>query len=219
MKKRNSFRGTLLLIIALTLLIVACTSAGYQTCLESGEPFPSPAAGDDYVDFTIENNTCMSICEVLVSADNCEYMGGLDWVEDHPLRSGESVTQSIPQGKYAVWVELCTDEFRADERIKVFSNETHVVKDSGKGSTPPCGTSLTVINQTSVPICKLWLSNSGSIYDSRNWIGSEQIQPGEELFLTLRPDTYDIKAEDCEGNSLRFDGDTPISGHQDWVVK
>jgi hypothetical protein len=218
MKKRNSFRGTLLLIIALTFLITACGPAGYQTCLESGEPFPEEAAGDDYVDFTVENNTCMSICEILVSPDNCEYMGGPDWVEDHPLRSGESVTQAIPQGKYAVWVELCTDEFRADERIKVFSNETHVVNDSGKGSTPPCGTSLNVINNADVPICKLWISNSGSIYDSRNWIGSEQIQPGEELYLTLRPDTYDIQALDCAGSSLRFEGEVFLSGYQDWRV-
>jgi hypothetical protein len=218
MKKQNSFRRTLLLIITLTLLITSCTPAGYQTCLESGEPFPAPAEGEDYVAFTIENNTCMSICEILVSPDHCEYMGGPDWVEGHPLRSGESVTQSIPQGKYAVWVELCTDEFRADERIKVFSAETHVINDSGKGSTPPCGTSMTVINQTSLPICKLWISNSGSIYDSRNWLGEEQILPGEELYLTLRPDTYDIKAEDCEGNILRFEGDTKISGQIDWLV-
>ena len=219
MKKQKAIRGTFLLVITLTLLITACTPAGYQTCLESGTPFPEPAEGEEYVDFTIENNTCMSICEVLVSPDNCEYMGGPDWVEGYPLRSGESVTQSIPQGKYAVWVELCTEEFRADEHIKVFSNETHVVNDSGKGSTPPCSTSLTVINQTDVPICKLLISISGSIYDSRNWLGVEQITSGEELVLTLRPDTYDIQALDCTGSSMRFDGDTQISGHQDWLVE
>jgi hypothetical protein len=219
MNKQKAIRRTFLLIITLTFLIEACTPAGYQTCLESGVPFPEAAKGEDYSDFTIENNTCMSICVVLVSPDNCEYMGGPDWVEGKPLRSGESVTKSIPQGKYAVWVELCTDEFRADEHIKVFDNTIHAVNDSGKGSTPPCGTSLTVINHASVPICNLWISNSGNIYDSRNWIGSEQILPGEELFLTLKPDTYDIKAEDCEGSNLRFEGDAPISGHQDWVVE
>ena len=161
----------------------------------------------------------MSICEVLVSPDNCEYMGGQDWVENHPLRSGESVTQSIPQGKYAVWVELCTDEFRADEHIKVFTDKTHTVDDSGKGNMPPCGTSLNIINKTNVPICKLWISNSGNIYDSRNWIGTEQIKPGEKLTLTLRSDTYDIKAEDCEGSNLRFEGEVYLSGHQEWVVE
>ena len=219
MKKQKSPRRTLLLIITLTVLLTACAPAGYQTCLDSNVPFPEPAEGEDYVDFTIENNTCMSICEVLVSPDNCEYMGGPDWVEGHPLRSGESVTQSIPQGKYAVWVELCTDEYRADEHIKVFSNETHVIVDPAKGGKPPCGSSLTVINQTMVPICSLWISNSGSIYDSRNWLGEEQILPGEELVLDLRPDTYDIKAEDCEGNIMRFDGDAPINKNQDWLVK
>ncbi|MBI9051642.1 MAG: hypothetical protein JEZ00_19620 [Anaerolineaceae bacterium] len=218
MKKKKSYRKTFLLIIALTFLLAACTPAGYQTCLESGEAFPEAAEGEDYVDFTVENNTCMSICEILVSPDNCEYMGGVDWVEDHPLRSEASVTQQIPQGKYAVWVELCTDEFRADERIKVFSDATHVVVDPARGGKPPCGTSLIVINNATVPICKLWISNSGSIYDSRNWIGSEQIQPDETLELMLRPDTYDIRADDCDGNSLRFDGDMPISGHLDWMV-
>ena len=206
-------------MIVLVILLAACHPAGFQICLEAGEAFPEPAEGEEVVSFTIENNTCMSICEVLVSPDNCEYMGGQDWVEDHPLRSGESVTQSIPQGKYAVWVELCTDEFRADEHIKVFNDKTHTVDDSGKGSTPPCATSLNIINNASVPICSLWISNSGNLYDSRNWIGTEQIQPGEELFLTLRPDTYDIKAEDCEGSNLRFEGEVYLSGHQNWVVE
>ena len=56
-------------------------------------------------------------------------------------------------------------------------------------------------------------------FSSRNWIGKDQIQPGEDLFMTLKPDTYDIKAEDCEGSNMRFEGNVKLSGHQDWVVE
>ena len=128
--------------------------------------------------------------------------------------------QSIPPGKYAVWVELCSGEYRADEHINVRADSEYAINDDpAKGGAPPCDTSLAVINHAAVPICKLWISNSGNIYDSNNWLGSGQIQPGDSLNLTLRPDTYEIKAEDCDGNNLRFDGDMPISGHQEWSVE
>ena len=218
MKNQDSHPIVFLYLAVLIALLSGCSSDASQPCPEPGEKFADPAPGEEYIALTIENNTCMSICEVLVSPDNCEYMGGVDWVEDHPLRSEDSITQSIPPGKYAVWVELCTDEFRADEHIKAGADTTHIINDPAKGGKPPCGTSLVIINNSAVPICKLWISNSGSIYDSRNWIGIEQIQPDDTLELTLRPDTYDIKAEDCDGNILRVEGDVPISGHQEWII-
>ena len=210
---------TLLGLAIIASLLGACTVGTRLPCPETGEEIPTPGPGEEYVTLKIQNDFCMSVCQVLVSPDHCEYMGGVDWVEDHPLRSGESISQEVPPGRYAVWLELCTEEFRADENINVRSDYTHaLVDDPGRGGKPPCGTSLTIINNSDVPICRLWISNTDSAYTSWNWVGVEHIQPGELLILSVRPEPYIIRAEDCDGNRLRTEVDADISGHQDWTV-
>lgn len=161
----------------------------------------------------------MSICELLVSPNHCEYMGGTNWVKDQPLRSGESVSREIPPGKYAIWVELCTEEYRADEGLRVAKDTVYSIRDDpGKPSLPDCGTSLTIINEGDVPICKMWISNHESAYVGRNWLGSKPIQPGESLTLALRPDRYTLRAEDCSGDWLRSEVDLQISADKLWTV-
>ncbi len=178
--------------------------------------YPSP--GEERVAFTLQNNTCMSICVLLISPDHCEYMGGVNYLEGHPLRSEESVTVDIPPGKYAAWVELCTEEFRADEHLKIYSDSVHRITDPAIGSAPPCETSLTIVNNAAVPICNMRIGVSESVYTGWNWIGNEHIQSGESLVLTLRPDKYFVRAEACDGSWLRSEVDVQVSGNQIWTV-
>ena len=219
MEKHKSRLSVTLCLVVLACLIGACGTGSRPACPESGEEIPTPEPGEEYVTLTIQNNSCMSICQVFVSPNHCEYMGGVNWVEGHPLRIRETVSQDVPPGKYAVWFEMCSEEFRADENIDVRSDTTHLIEDDlGKGGKPPCGTSLTIINNTEVPICRLWISNTESAYTSWNWVGVEHIQPGETLSFSVRSDTYIIRAEDCDGNWLRSEVDAEINGHQDWTV-
>ena len=219
MKKIFSLVYILLILLVLAGLISSCSPGDRLLCPEAGEEIPAPGPGEEYVSFTIQNDICMSVCQLLVSPNRCEYMGGVDWVEDHPLRFGELITREVPPGKYAVWVELCSEEYRADENINVHSDYTHTIIDEfGRGGKPPCGTSLTIINNADDPICRLWMSNTESAYTSWNWVGAEHIQPGESLTLSVRPDTYIIRAEDCDGNRMRTEVDAEVSGHQEWTV-
>jgi hypothetical protein len=219
MVKSNIQIIALIGLVLIASMIGACSSVSTLPCPESGEEIPTPRSGEEYVTLTIHNNMCMSVCQLLVSPNHCEYMGGKDWVKDHPLRDGESISKKVPPGKYTVWFELCSEEFRADDNIKIRTDFTHeIVDDLGKGGKPPCGTSLTIINNTDVPICRLWMSNTDSAYTSWNWVGAEHIQPGESLTLSVRPDTYIIRAEDCEDGRLRTEVDVKISGHMDWTV-
>lgn len=212
----------LCIILSLAVLASVLTGCGLGSrlpCPGSGELMVTPTPGEGDVALTLQNDTCMSICVLLVSPNHCEYMGGVNWVKEHPLRSEESIIINIPPGRYAVWFEMCTEEYRADENINVRSDYTHsIIDDPRKGGKPPCGTSLTIINNSTEPICNLWISNSESAYTSWNWVGAEHIQPGESLKLTLRSDTYDIEAETCDFTRLRFEGDVQISGHHDWAV-
>ena len=219
MKEQISQLLTLLGSAVFVSLFVGCSPSTRLPCPEPGEEFTDQSTGQEHVALTLQNNTCMSICLLLVSPDHCEHMGGVNWVEDHPLRSEESVTQEIPPGKYAVWLEFCTEGFRADESLNVRSDYTHIIIDDPTlGGKPPCETSLTIVNNSTVPICKMWISRTESAYQSWNWIGAEHIQPGESLILTLRSDTYQIRAEACDGTWLRAESDVLLSGHHDWMV-
>jgi len=206
-------------LVALSGLLYGCSQSAKLPCPEANEAIAYPEPKEGLVALTLENNICMSICQILVSPNHCEYMGGENWVEDQPLRSSESITRYVEPGEYAVWLEICTERFRADEGISVNSDTVHtIIDDPTFGSKLPCETSIIVVNQSDVDICRLWISNSESAYASWNWLGAEPIQPGKTLELTLRPDTYKIRAEDCEGNILKVDIDIPISGSQTWSV-
>jgi len=218
MKDHNRPLYPLLGLAVLAILLGGCSPGARLPCPEPDEVMADPSPGEERVAFTLQNNTCMSICVLLVSPDHCEYMGGVNWVKDHPLRSEESVTLDIPPGKYATWIEYCTEEFRADEHLDVHSDYMHPFINPTFGNTPPCGTSLTILNNSAVPICNMRIGVSESVYTGWNWIGAEYIQPGESLVLTLRPDTYFIRAEACDGTWLRSEVDVPVSGHQTWSV-
>ena len=218
MKKQHSQLYILPILAVLAALLGACNPGSRLPCPGPEELFVTPTPGEEDVAFTLENDTCMSICVLLVSPDHCEYMGGVNWVKDHPLRSGESVTMYVPPGKYAAWVEVCTEELRADEHLKVDSDTVYTFIDPKYENKPPCGASLTVVNNADVPICNLWIGVTESVYTGWNWVGSEHIQPGESLVLKLRPETYFIRAEDCASNWLRSEVDVTISGHQTWTV-
>ena len=160
----------------------------------------------------------MSICVLLFSPDRCESMGGVNWLEGQPLHSEESTTIQLPPGKYAAWIELCTEEYRADEGLRVYSDYVHSVVDPASGSHPPCGTSLNIVNNSDALICELRMGVTESVYTGWNWLGTESIQPGETRALGLRPDTYFIRAEGCDDAWLRSEVDVQLSGHQTWTV-
>ena len=94
----------------------------------------------------------------------------------------------------------------------------HVITDPARGSKPPCSASLTIVNNSDKAICNMRIGITESIYTGWNWVGAEHIQPGESLFLTLRPDTYFIRAETCDGGWLRSDVDVQVSGDLIWTV-
>jgi hypothetical protein len=64
----------------------------------------------------------------------------------------------------------------------------------------------------------VYLGVTESVFTGWNWIGDEPIPVGESFTLTLKPRTYFVRAEACDGTWLRDELDVPLSGHQTWTV-
>jgi hypothetical protein len=61
----------------------------------------------------------------------------------------------------------------------------------------------------------------GDQYSERygdNWLGDEQIAPGESRLFAVEPGTYKMNAQACDHTFLREEYDVQISGHQTWTV-
>jgi hypothetical protein len=214
-------------LLRLQLLLGLAFLAGLLGGCSPGDRLPCPGPTEEMVlgpeegrvAITLQNDTCMSVCVLSVAPDHCDDMTyAADWLRDHPLHSGESTTLYLPPGKYAAWMEYCTEEYFVMEHLKVEADDTWTLSGEDPANTPPCGASLTVVNNSDVPICSVRMGITESVYTGWNWIGAEHIPVGESQTFMLKPDTYFVRAEACDGTWLRDEVDVPLSGHQTWTV-
>jgi hypothetical protein len=92
------------------LLMAACGGSASSRDL----PCPIPAElmqapPTDAVTFTLDNRACTTICSLNLSPHRCDDWGG-DWLGDHNVPSGESVSLRVPPGSFDLWIEDCTME-------------------------------------------------------------------------------------------------------------
>jgi len=84
--------------------------------------------------------------------------------------------------------------------------------------TVPPAASVTVINQTGSTICYLYVSPSTSDEWGADQLGTNNvIGAGQSFTLTVQPGTYDLRAEDCEGNALAEQYNVAL-GQFTWTV-
>jgi hypothetical protein len=204
-------------LLGLTLLVGSLDGCGSGSKLPCPIPTGMNAPGDGRVVLTLQNDTCMSICSFNLSPTACDDWGG-EWLENRPVHSGESASFYVLPGRYDAMVEYCTQASYVVEKLGLTADNTLTVSGSSADNTPPCSTSLIVVNQSAVPICHMWIASAASQQFGRNWLRGEQLQPGDSRTFFVQPDTYDIKAEDCDFNLLRVELAVPVSGRQTWTV-
>jgi hypothetical protein len=78
---------------------------------------------------------------------------------------------------------------------------------------------LTVINQSSVEICYVYISSSESDSWGEDWLGDDSIRPGKRRQFRLPEGEYDVKAEDCDGNMLEEHRGVDLSGNVAWTIE
>ena len=74
-------------------------------------------------------------------------------------------------------------------------------------------------NESRTAICYLFISPSILGAWGTDRLGDEVIRPGEEYQFTLTPDTYDLRALDCERNVLVEEYGVVIVDNVIWTVR
>ncbi|MGB2964871.1 MAG: hypothetical protein WBB69_12885 [Anaerolineales bacterium] len=222
-KRLNLHRAVTILLILLStsLIISAC---GNLKLPGSNPNLPCPIPKEwmenppgETVELTLKNDACTAICAVDISPKACDDWG-FDWLGYHNIYSGmESILEIVP-GRYDIRVETCTQEAFIWEKIDLWDDYYGTMSDPELEDPSLCPVSLTVINNSSQPICHMWIAPPNSESFGLNWLGENQINSGDSFRFVIPNDIYDLKAEDCNFKILQVELDVEISTHQTWIV-
>jgi len=202
--------------LVLILLALAGCSTPSLACPIPAEMMSSPP--EDVVRVTFQNNSCTTVCALYISPGNCDNWG-FDWLEDANLPSGAERTLALHPGRYDILVEDCTQAEYQGLRYTFDADETVPFSGEGLGDVGACTTSLTVVNETEMPVCYLWMGAPTSESFGRNWLGEEEIASGGSFTVTVPPGIYDLKAEGCEFELLGLWLDAGIEGERIWTLE
>ncbi len=159
------------------------------------------------------NESSYEVCYVYISPVDRE-----DWGEDWlglgtTIPAGASHTFPVPSGTY---------DLRADDCDGNPMNVQNGVTLGAEGLTWTLSdvtqASLTVVNQLDIPICYIYISPAGSAEWGGDWLGENAIAPGSEYTFTFPEGTYDLRAEDCDGNRLTEEYGATLSGDMTWTI-
>jgi hypothetical protein len=203
------------LLICFVFLLTACQKAS------GGIPCPfgpdNLASSPDDVTFMIDNQACTTICQVFLGAPSCDDWG-ITLLGEEVIPHGTSYSFPIPPGTYDLLVVECSEDSYQITGLDLSKSQSWIYGIEGLEAGEACPASLTVVNQTSTPVCNMWIAGPQSESFGYNWLGSDVIPAGSSMTFALLPGTYDVKAEDCDFGQMRLDLGMAITDHQTWVV-
>ncbi len=225
---RKSWIWVLLSLILLFSLACNFISGGAET--ETPPPPPPPPAngggstggggstsggggstGGGGFAITIVNKAPMPICYVYISPSASDSWMD-DWLgEDETIATGDSRTFDVPRDTFDVLVRDCDGvvmatfwEIDGATTLTVGKPGTHV---------------LTVENDSSTEICFIYIDPSTSDTWSDDWLGpKETIVSGAARYFFVEPGTYDLLAQDCDGNELASEYGVEIDDDITWTL-
>ena len=159
------------------------------------------------------NDSSYEVCYVYISPVDQEEWG-TDWLGlGTTIPAGASHTFPVPSGTYDLRADDCDGNPLDIQTGITLGAEglTWTLSDV----TPA---SLTVVNQLDIPICYIYISPAGSAEWGGDWLGENAIAPGGEYTFTFPEGTYDLRAEDCDGNLLTEEYGVPLSGEMTWTI-
>lgn len=202
-------------LLTLTMLAVLLAACGDDLPC----PIPpgwSPGPGEESLQFTFENQSCISICGLWISPTSCDDWG-LDVLPGN-LHPGQSISLALPPGRYDIDIQDCTGAEFISDNHRLTEDDTFVVTSDEADSAAECGTSITVVNNSDRPICHMWIADENSQSFGYNWLADEQIPAGASRTFIVPAGQYDLKAEDCDFGYMLTEMEVDIEDDFTWTV-
>jgi hypothetical protein len=90
---------------------------------------------------------------------------------------------------------------------------------SGTGPSGPGSATLTLVNQSSTDICYVYISPVTDAYWNDSWLDSgETISAGRSRVFDVPPDSYDLRADDCNQIEIDIVWGMAITGGETWAI-
>ena len=210
---KRSLLLSLAVLILLTSLACSALSGGSEG---NGNPdvkvTSPPVSSSGAIDVTVVNRSPDEICYVLISSSDDDSWGD-DWLGDNDtIMPGDTQVFSMDSGTYDVRVESC-DEAAMATAWEISRDTTVTAGASG------ADVRLMVSNESSTEVCYVYISPTTGDDWGDDWMGErENLQPGKLRLFYVEPDTYDLQAEDCDGEVLTEEYEVDLTEDLTWTL-
>lgn len=174
-----------------------------------------PKGGD--ASLTAVNDLETTACYIFISpSDSTEW--GDDWLGTGFVLDPEyQIEFSLPEGQYDFQALDCDFETLSELYGTELTSNGFVWSFSGKEVSSTA--TLEIINDGDAPICYLQISLTTATEWGPDWLGEEEvISAGTSRSFELTPDTYDIRALDCDQETIKEEYGIEMTGSVTWSV-
>ncbi|MBN1121251.1 MAG: hypothetical protein JXJ17_09235 [Anaerolineae bacterium] len=189
-----------------------------------GEGATVPSAGDDSkvstVNLTMVNDLGTEVCYVVISPNTSDEWGD-DWLggSETVVPGGRRVFELAP-GVWDMAAVDCDLNYLAEEYgVYINSDTTWALSTSATAGSASTGNStLTVLNNSSIDVCYVYLSPSTADSWGADWLGDDIIPAGTSYTFYVDAGTWDMRTFDCSMNVLAERYGESISGDFEWEL-
>ena len=203
--KRNVMVG---LIVGVLLLSLAC--GGGSSTPKPTELATQPVAGG--LEIKISNQSPYDICYVQISASDQDQWGEDQLGAQEKIAAGASRSFTVAAGVHDVKVMDCNQRTLATFWSLDRSTTVEV---GGRGLVP-----LVILNTSGTEICYVYVAPSTDDTWGEDWLGQSEglaAQEGARVFF-VRPGTYDMLVQDCDGNDLVSEFEVALTEEITWTI-
>ncbi len=184
----------------------------YGVSLSEDTDWTLSPMGGKAATLTVYNGTDTPIWYVYISPSTSDTWGE-DWLGADVIAVGDSYTFQVTEGTYDIKAE---DE---DHNVMATRFEEYVSGDVEWTLYLEDYATLTLVNDSGWEVCYIYISPSDSTSWGDDWLGAEEtIASGASRTFQVLMGTYDLRAEDCDHDTLAEEYEVDISEALEWTL-
>lgn len=205
-------------------MVLRCDEATLATEWSIGSDETVRIGGSGAVALTVENDSNVDVCYVFISPTTSDNWGE-DWLgEKEGLIVGDVRLFFVEPDVYDLQALDCEENVVAEETDVDLTDDlvwTLTGEVAGGGGQGTGGSvELEVVNDSSQIICRVYIAPSASDNWGSDWLEDDEVieTGGTVRYFYVEPDTYDLLAEDCDGNEIVAEYSASLTEDTTWTI-